>query len=144
MWEMCEVISKVVLLWGLFWVAWEDYKTQLIKVGWLWLIGIAGVGFMLLRKEMMLEIGAFSGVLIGIVILVFAGISGESIGFGDGWLFVVTGTYLDFRENAVLLFGSMLLAGIFAMICLVLKRKNREDRIALAPFVLAGYVVFVL
>ena len=95
-------------------------------------------------KEMMLEIGAFSGVLIGIVILVFAGISGESIGFGDGWLFVVTGTYLDFRENAVLLFGSMLLAGIFAMICLVLKRKNREDRIALAPFVLAGYVVFVL
>lgn len=144
MWEMCEVIDKILLLGGLFGIAWLDYRTQLIKGGWLLLMGITGGIFAVLQGEGQLDAGTFSGVLIGIGILIFAYVSGESIGLGDGWLFVVTGTYLTFWENFVLLFGSMLLAGIFASICLILKRKNKNERMALAPFVLMGYVVFVL
>lgn len=144
MWEMCEVIPKILLLWGLFFVAWIDYRTQLINVGWLLLIGVTGLIFSLLQENTLFEIGTFTGMLVGFAILVFAWISGESIGFGDGWLFVATGTYLSFVENLILLFGSMVLAGIFAIVCLVLKKKHKNDRLALAPFVLIGYVVLIL
>jgi len=143
-WEMCEVLRKVLLLGGLFCIAWLDYRTQLIKVGWLLLIGLTGSVFTLLEGKTLLEEGAFTGMLVGIAMLVFAWISGESIGFGDGWLFVVTGVYLNFFENVALLFGSTVLAGIFAITCLVFKKKRKNDRLALAPFVLTGYVVFVL
>lgn len=142
--EMCEVMRKVSLLGGLFWIAWIDYKTQLIKAGWLLLLSVIGVICAFLQGNVLADKGVFAGILIGVALLIFARISRESIGFGDGWLFVVTGVYLNLWENLVLLFGSMVLAGVFATVCLVLKKKNKDDRLALAPFVLTGYVVFVL
>jgi len=82
--------------------------------------------------------------IISLFLLLLAWISGESVGFGDGWLFVVTGIFLGWKKNAVLLLGSLIFAGVFAIVCLVLKRKEKNDRIALAPFVLAAYVGVVL
>jgi len=144
MWEMCEVMAKVLLLGGLFLIAWFDYKTQLIKTGWLLGLGAIGMACTLLKGSASWNVGTFAGISIGIAMLLFAWVSKESIGFGDGWLFVVTGVFLGFSQNVALLFGSMLLAGAFAIVCLLFKRKGRNDRMALAPFVLTAYVVFVL
>ena len=144
MYEMLEVILKVVLLLGLFYIAWFDYRTKLIDVKWLLIVGAIGVIGIWLQKDMTLLREAMFGMLLGGCLLLLAWISGESIGFGDGWLFVVTGIFLGFIENFILLFGSLIMAGVFAIVCLVLKKKRRNDRVALAPFVLASYVMFVL
>lgn len=142
--EMCEVILKIVLLIGLFYIAWCDYRTKLIETKWLWIIGGAGIVLLLLQSGMAIMGQVFAGTLPGLVLLLLARISEESIGFGDGWLFVVTGIFLGLKKNAVLLLGSLILAGVFAIVCLVLKKKEKNDRIALAPFVLAAYVGVVL
>ncbi len=144
MFEMYEVIPKVLLLFGLFFIAWFDYQTELIETGCLVALAAGGILCLLMRGEERWLLQAFLGTLIGGGVLGFAWVSKESVGFGDGWLFVVTGIFLGFLQNFVLLFGSVLFAGIFAIACLVLKKKGRNDRIALAPFVLTAYVMFVL
>lgn len=142
--EMCEVILKIVLLIGLFYIAWCDYRTKLIETKWLWIIGGFGAVLLLPHSGIGIVWRVFAGTLPGWMLLILAWVSGESIGFGDGWLFVVTGIFLGLKKNAVLLLGSLILAGVFAIVCLVLKKKEKNDRIALAPFVLAAYVGVVL
>ena len=142
--EMLEVILKLVLLLGLFYIAWCDYKTKLIDVKWLLIVGAIGVAGILLRNDVIMLGKALLGMLPGFCLLMTAWISEESIGYGDGWLFAMTGIFLGCLQNAILLLGSMILAGIFAIACLVLKKKRRNDRVALAPFVLTAYVLFVL
>lgn len=142
--EMLEIVLKILLLTGLFYIAWFDYKTKLIETEWLVLFGVLGLAGVLLQGDMDLLRQSCLGMLVGGAVLLFAWISKESVGFGDGWLFVVTGIFLGLPENFVLLFGSMVLAGIFAIGCLAMKKKGRNDRVALAPFVLTAYVVFIL
>lgn len=142
--EVLEVILKVVLLIGLFYMAWFDYRTKLIEEKWLMVLGIFGALGVMLRGDMALIFQSVLGMLVGAILLLFSRISGESVGLGDGWLFVVTGIFLGLLKNAVLFLGSMILAGVFAAGCLIIKKKGRYDRIALAPFVLTAYVVFVL
>lgn len=139
--EVFEIISKVVLLLGLFFFAWFDYKTKMIRTKWLMLFGLLGI---ILRGDEVLSVQMFTGMIMGGILLLVAYLSNESIGIGDGLLFIATGTFLNFAQNLALLFGSLLLAGVFAIACLVLKKKGRNDRVALGPFVLAAYVVFVL
>lgn len=142
--EVLEIVLKVVLLLGLFYIAWFDYRTKLIDVKWLLMFAVAGLVGILLQQDIALMGQSCLGMLVGGTLLVLAWASGESVGFGDGCLFVVTGVFLGFLQNFVLLLGSLLLAGVFAIFCLVLKKKEKNDRIALAPFVLTAYVVFVL
>lgn len=139
--EVLEIISKVVLLLALFVVSWSDYKTQLLDARQLILIGTIGI---LLCGSWETLWQAISGALVGIGILFVAWCTRESIGFGDGWLFVVTGVFLGFKENAVLLLGTLILAGVFAVVCVALKKKGRNESMALGPFVLTAYVLFVL
>ena len=144
MYEVLEIILKVMMLAGLFYIAWYDYRTKLIEVKWLVVFGTLGIGGVLLQRDVTQLYQSLLGMLIGGALLLLAWISEESVGFGDGWLFVVTGIFLGGMQNFVLLFGSVLLAGVFAIGCLLLKKKGRDDRVALAPFVLTAYVVFVL
>lgn len=142
--EMQQVVLKLILLIGLFRIAWIDYKTKLIEMEWLAAVGILGIlGILAGRdKEMIQE--ACVGMLVGVGILLYAKVSKESIGFGDGWLFAVTGIYLGFIKNFVLLLVSLFFSGIFSICCLIFKKVQKTDRVAFAPFVLAAYVVLCL
>lgn len=155
--EVLKIISEMVLLLGLFYFAWLDYKTGLLHAKSLLLFGSFGV-FLRVLSEILLEYEnrivwqwdvkvlwqIFWGMLIGGILLMIALVSRESIGIGDGLLFIATGTFLNFTQNLALLFGALLLIGIFSVICLLIKKKGRNDRVALVPFVLIAYVVFIL
>ena len=141
MFEVLEVTSKIVLLLALFVIAGNDYKTQLLEMRQLLVFGVLGI---LLCGSWSALYQAMGGALLGVLVLIVAWCSRESIGFGDGWLFVMTGLFLGFTRNLVLLFGTFVLAGLFAIGCLMLKKKGKNDSMALGPFVLTAYVLFVL
>jgi len=142
--EVCEQGKQIVLLLGLSYLAWMDIRTNLIEINGLIFLGIAALLGMVCGADIRLVQYALGGALVGVGVLICSRLSGECIGEGDGWLFVVTGFYLGALQNLTLLFGSVFFAGIFAIACLVLKKKGKEDRIALVPFVLTAYVVFIL
>lgn len=155
--EVFEMMGKTALLIGLFYVAWVDYKTELIDTRGLLLLGTLGICLRLL-SELLIETGdsvrlkwdanvieeVLAGMLIGAILLLLAFISKESVGIGDGLLFIATGTFLDAGENFLLLLGAFMLAGVFSVGCLLLKKKGKNDSVALAPFVLTAYVMFIL
>lgn len=138
---MFEIVSRLVLLFFLFVMAWRDYKTQLIETWQLLITSVIGI---VLCGNRGMECQAVGGAFIGGIMLLVALGSKECVGFGDGYLFVVTGIFLGFMQNLALLFASLFLAGCYAIGCLVLKKKKGDDRMALGPFVLTAYVLFVL
>ena len=68
----------------------------------------------------------------------------ESIGYGDGCLFVMTGLFLGFWENLVLLLLASVLAGIGAAVLLFFRKKKKKERIPFVPFVFTAYVLLLL
>lgn len=144
MYKMQQSVLESILLIGLFGVAWRDYKTKLIEIKWLFAIGILGILGIVASGDWKTVHQACAGTIIGVGILLYAGVTKESIGFGDGWLFVITGIYLGFIKNFILLLVSLFFSGIVSVCCLILKKVQRTERIAFAPFVLTAYVVLCL
>ncbi len=80
----------------------------------------------------------------GTIALVLAKITGEQIGRGDGWELILLGNCLG-PTDCLLAFGIALM-GIFliSVALLLLKRADRNTRIAFVPFLWAGTVAALL
>lgn len=140
--EVLEIIQKMVLLGGLFYFAWKDYKTKTVEIMPIWLLEIVGIILQMVIGEVQIW-NVFASMSIGVLLLLIGVLTGENVGIGDGLLFLVSGTYLEFAKNITLFCGTLLLVGGYAAICLVLKKIKKQDRIPMAPFMLAAFVVFV-
>ncbi|MDR0935119.1 MAG: A24 family peptidase [Oscillospiraceae bacterium] len=70
-------------------------------------------------------------------------ISRKGLGGGDVKFMAAAGLYLTFERVMVMMFISCLLAGVFSLVLLVLKRVGRKDAIPLAPFLFLGILVTV-
>lgn len=153
---MFEIISQMILLIGLFYLAWMDFRTKLIRERDL--VVLAGSGMIIkisaclvqkeqnflqaCKKEFLINIPV--AMLAGVVLFLIAKVTREQVGIGDALVFFITGIFLDFVQNLVLLMGTFLLIGLFSLIWLIGKRKGRNDSVAMMPFTLAAYVLFVL
>lgn len=153
---MLQVISQIILLIGLFCLAWTDFQTRLIKGRDLLLLSGLGIiikmfilsfqkeqnFFEIWKQEFLIKIPL--AMLIGVILFFIAKLTQEQVGIGDAFVFCVTGIFLDFVQNLVLLIGTFLLIGVFSLIWLLGKWKGRDDSVAMMPFTLAAYVLFVL
>ena len=137
---MVEMITESTLLLFLALAGWIDRKNLMLPA-WLLAVGaLAGVLINLLTGQRPLwDIAAGTG--IGLVMLLIGYASRQALGYGDGLLMAAAGTYLGGTGTLVLLLCSLLAAAITSMALLAAKKKGRKDRIAFAPFVLAGFVL---
>lgn len=120
----------------------EDIKKR--RIGMLQLLVFMAVGiiYQFVTGELTLpEIGG--GILLGVCLLGIAGITRESLGYGDGMLFIVTGIYIGGWDNCALLMSSLVLASIFAIVQILLRKKSAKEEIPFVPFVLSAYVLYL-
>lgn len=79
----------------------------------------------------------------GIALLLFAAVSSQSIGCGDGILTLVLGLYVSARTLVLSLmlgfFGAAVWAGI-----LLLKKRRGSGSLPFVPLLLAGYVLVLV
>ncbi len=143
MFEMLELIKLTVLLAGLSVIALIDWKKQKIYLPMVIVIGCVGLGIHIFLMDMTIA-DIFWGVLPGAIMLLLGYFTEERIGYGDGFTFIMTGIYLGGRNNLTLLVISSVLAGFYALILLIIRKKNRQDRIAYVPFVLLGYIILMI
>ena len=142
MYEMLEIVKNLLLLMGLLYFAWQDYHTRYIGIAASVIVAIIGIALRLwIEKSPM---GIFASMLIGIGLIIAATISNESIGIGDGILFLVSGCYLEVFQNMILFVRTIFLTGGFAILCMVIKKTGRKVQIPLAPFMLVAYVTTFL
>ena len=122
---MLEGIRMIVLLVSLFLCAWIDWKTERVSVPLLLLGGMAAVLLHLFAQEESVFY-LMTGMSVGIALLLYSLVTHESIGYGDGCLFVMTGLFLGIWENLVLLLLASVLAGIgSAELLFFLKKKKK-------------------
>lgn len=79
--------------------------------------------------------------ILGIGTLMFSKITKEVIGYGDGILLVVMGTYLSVEELLSVVMLAFGIAGIVALVLLVVFRKNGRYEIPFVPFLSLAYAV---
>lgn len=154
--EVFDVIKQGILLIGLYYLARIDWKTQLVNERDLWILAISGIILnisllFLQKKQSILEINIVEelikivcAMLVGGILWLIAVLSKEQVGFGDAYLFCVTGIFLDYIQNITLLLGTLFLLGIFCIGSFLLKKKGKNDSVAMIPFTLTAYVLFIL
>lgn len=143
MFEMLEIMQKGILLFALFICAWIDWKKQQVYVMIPCLAGVLGLALhIFLQDRAILDL--LLGTSMGAACVLAAFCTKESIGYGDGVIFILTGIFLGFWENLDLLMGTLMLAGAAALFFIVTKKKGRKDRMPVVPFVFAAYVLHLL
>lgn len=119
--------------------AYEDYKTEKISMILIMTGAVISIAAAVINKDNIMQI--LYGVLTGNAILLIGYASREAVGYGDGLIFIITGIFLGWMNNIVLIAGSLLLAAVCSMILMALRIKKRTDRIAFVPFILGAYVL---
>lgn len=83
------------------------------------------------------------GSLLGGAVVVISLLSGKAIGPGDGLALAATGAYLGIYGNILLFLISLGISAVFAAVMLV-RKKGRKERFPFMPFMLGGYIVYLL
>ena len=114
---MLEGIRMIVLLVSLFLCAWIDWRREQVSIPILIIAAMTAVFIhLLLQEESVFYL--MTGMSVGIALLLYSLVTHESIGYGDGCLFVMTGLFLGIWENLVLLLLASVLAGIGSAVLL--------------------------
>ena len=90
------------------------------------------------------ELGHLLGVLVGVVALLFARISRQTMGYGDGLVLCNLGITLGLGACLRVLFVGFITGGVWALLLLIGKKANRKSRLPFVPFLFLGYLVEVI
>lgn len=118
--------------------AWMDIKKKEISLMTAAVFAITGIvwSFYCGRSWMQAVIPLVTGVAFLMLSLATRG----AVGMGDAWILLALGMMLGTEEFLWTLCLGMMLAGIWALILLVVFRKKRHTEFPFVPFLLAGYV----
>lgn len=137
------MFQSVVLVSLLGICSWEDIKKREVTLSLICIYGIFGMLLHLfLDKIAIFDI--LGGMAIGIILLLIGKLFHQCVGYGDGFIILVSGIYLGMNKNIELLFYSVILSGIFSLILLCIFRKKKDYEIPFIPFVFLGYIGVLL
>lgn len=123
----------------LLWSAWIDARTKEVSIRLLLLFGLLGVIFYVIGRPVSIQ-EELLGIAVGIVILGVCRLTGGKVGEGDGWLIIVTGIYLGLHRNIELLAGGLLLAAMWAVVLIVIKKAGKDREMPFIPFLFLSYL----
>ncbi len=136
------VIKEIVLLAGLGIMSVEDIRKKGIKRLWLIGLGIVGLIFTIADAEA-LCVSFLLRFVPGVVFVLLAWATREQIGMGDALLILVMGWYLNAIELVDVCLLAFFIAGLVALVLLVVIRKSKKFELPMVPFIFAGYVVML-
>ena len=70
-------------------------------------------------------------------------ISGEKVGYGDGWMLVMIGLFVGIWKCFLILMAALILGSTVILVLLVSGRATRDYQVPFAPFLLLGMGVVV-
>ena len=114
-----------------------DYKYKKIPVWISVLGGIIGILFCVGEKRALISI--LYSIVPGVVLLGFSWITKEVMGYGDGIVLLVLGLFLPLKNILSIGIIAFTLAGMVALVLLVIFQKKGSYQIPFIPFLAVGY-----
>lgn len=136
-------MQKIILLGLLGWCSLEDVKQKKLTVLYILMFGVGGV-FLHLVAPVCSIYSMLWGMLLGLMLILVSIVTRGSVGLGDGILLVVTGVYLGGSKNLELFMMGLLLAALWSLGLVIVKKKRGKEQIAFVPFLLISYLLMVL
>jgi len=119
-----------------------DIIRREISVGAIFVFGILGILCALFGKDISAA-ETVLGVLIGLLLVLVSIMTKGELGMGDGILICITGLYIGFSRNILLVMGALIMSAVFSMVLLAV-RKNMKQEYPFVPFLLMSYVIQLL
>jgi len=124
---MREALSSLWVLIHLLYLTAEDLKEQ--RISMMVILELCGSGMLCA-----VQAGRAPSLLPGCLILLTGFFSRERIGYGDGWLMLALGMWMNTAELLRLFSGGVMLGFLYSLGC-------RKREIPLVPFLTAAYVM---
>lgn len=124
------------------WLGVEGYLDFKYKEIPLWLSvagGMLGVFFCVLEKRSLMQV--LLALVPGVVALIFSWVTKEIMGYGDGIALLVLGFYMSWSQLLSTGMLAFCLAGLVALVLLVVFRKRGRYRIPFIPFLGFAYAI---
>jgi leader peptidase (prepilin peptidase)/N-methyltransferase len=135
---MCQVANWFVLI--LLAVASViDWRKREIPMSLLFIMSAGVTIFAIYCKDITIWYRLAGGAL-GIMLFVVSTVTKEAIGYGDSWLILLLGVQLGILRVLQLLFAASLLAVIFAVFYLWVRKWNRKATLPFVPFLTIAYL----
>lgn len=120
-----------------------DIQKQRLSIALLALSVVPIAVSLILNRE--LSMGSrLWGVALGGAGIAFTLLTKGGVGLGDSIMFVILGAICGVGESVAIMGISLLLAGIYSGIMMVLKKLGPKNRIPFIPFIFAAYGVTAL
>ena len=133
--KQIEMFIKTGMFLFLICAAWQDGRNRQVLVNTFLVAGVAGVflqGIRLMAAVMegeklySLALEQSLSLLPGLGLLGLSVVTGEKIGKGDGWFFLISGLYLEWRKILLFLMGTM--AFVFVAACILLVKRQIQGK----------------
>ena len=135
---MCQVANWFVLI--LLAVASViDWRKREIPITLLFIMSAGITIFAIYCKDITIWYRLAGGAL-GMMLFVVSTVTKEAIGYGDSWLILLLGVQLGILRVLQLLFAASLLAVIFAVFYLWVRKWNRKATLPFVPFLTIAYL----
>ena len=118
----------------------EDIKSRRLKTAALMFCGLAGVILHIFLRRISAE-NMIGGMAVGAVMYLISVLSKGRIGKGDAVLIMVTGIFLGFWNNLMLLWAAVMFAGAAGWIAIFILKKEKNYEMPFVPFMLAAYIL---
>lgn len=109
-----------------------DLKYKEIPIGPSLLAGIMGIGFCVFENRPFFDV--LWSCLPGLLAMAFSWISKEVMGYGDGLVLVIMGIYLPISQMLSIGLQAFSLAGVVALVLLVVFHRTGKSRLPFVPF----------
>ena len=79
----------------------------------------------------------------GLVCVFLAFITREQLGYGDGWVIMLLGLFLDFKYVLKIIFVAFCILTVVIVFLFIFRKVGRRTTLPFLPFLLMGYLVCV-
>ncbi len=79
----------------------------------------------------------------GVAFWLLSFVTREKVGYGDGWVLIMIGLFLDFSRCFLILLVGLLIESVAALVLLVFRKIRRDKEIPFCPFLLLGMGVML-
>lgn len=86
---------------------------------------------------------AVLSVIPGVIFWVLSYVTGEKVGYGDGWVLIMIGLYMGLWKCLLILVVGLIFSSMIVLILLMLRKVSREYQLPFVPFLLLGMGVVV-